>query len=111
MTAGLVLPAAPREDLAVFLPDLRRRLNEEREFRLDQLAGNTAAPADPARREVAELVETAARIALNDIEIALLRMDIGTYGRCQVCHAELSLRLLEAIPQTRTCGEHADQDR
>ncbi|SDF41158.1 DnaK suppressor protein [Lentzea fradiae] len=107
MTAGLVLPAAPRDDLTTLLPVLRRRLEEERAFRLDQLAElDVTDPGDAARREVAELVAAGAAIALEDIEIALLRMDIGSYGRCHTCHAEISVRLLEAIPQTRSCGAH-----
>ncbi|MFC3895250.1 TraR/DksA family transcriptional regulator [Lentzea rhizosphaerae] len=87
------------------LPALRDRLERERAFRLEQLAelGSTSRPGDDALREVTEQITAAATIALNDIEIALLRMDIGSYGRCQTCHAEIPIRLLEAIPQLRLC--------
>ncbi|NGY65112.1 hypothetical protein G7043_40010 [Lentzea sp. NEAU-D13] len=59
---------------------------------------------------MAEQVAAAATVALNDIDIALLRIDIGSYGRCQTCHADIPIRLLEAIPQLRLClaCQHTD---
>jgi DnaK suppressor protein len=101
-----VMETAQRNRLTVHLPALRDRLERERAFRLEQLAefdAPASRPGDRALREVAQQVAAAATIALNDIEIALLRMDVGSYGRCQTCHADIPLRLLEAIPQLRLC--------
>jgi DnaK suppressor protein len=101
-----VMETAQRNRLTVHLPALRDRLERERAFRLEQLAelGSTSRPGDDALREVTEQIAAAATMALNDIEIALLRMDVGSYGRCQTCHADIPIRLLEAIPQLRLCA-------
>ena len=40
-----------------------------------------------------------------DIDQALLRMDEGTYGVCQRCGKEISLRRLEAVPTARYDAE------
>jgi RNA polymerase-binding transcription factor DksA len=108
MPGASVAVTAPRDRLADRLSALRIRLERQRAFRLEQLAeldtsGSTTDPGNQALREVTALVAAAARDALDDIEIALLRMDIGSYGRCQTCHADIPIRLLEAIPQTRLC--------
>lgn len=101
-----VVETEQRNRLTGHLPALKDRLERERAFRLEQLA-ELAAPAsrpgDHALREVAEQVTAAARIALDDIEVALLRIDIGSYGRCQTCHADIPFRWLEAVPQLRLC--------
>src|SRR2546423_10621016 len=98
-------PAAdrPRPELLASLPRLRARLQEQRRFRLDQLAmlgespdrreiawrqafapddtADTAAEHDRIR---AALVEGAWR-ALADIETALHPMRTGRYGMCPPC--------------------------
>src|SRR5690349_12440209 len=99
MTGVLVMPPALHDRL----PALRERLEQERAFRLDQLSLPDNAPEDPALQEVEEMVAASATMALNDIEIALLRIDVGSYGFCQSCHAEIPVHLLESIPQTRLC--------
>lgn len=101
-----VMETAQRNRLTGHLPALRDRLERERAFRLEQLSeldAPASRPGDDALREVTEQIAAAATIALNDIEIALLRMDVGSYGRCHTCHADIPIRLLEAIPQLRLC--------
>jgi DnaK suppressor protein len=44
---------------------------------------------------------------LDDIEKALVRMDDGTYGTCEVCGAEIGEARLEVMPSTRFCIDHA----
>lgn len=46
---------------------------------------------------------------LAEIEAALQRLDAGTYGRCEVCGAEISEGRLEVKPAARFCLE--DQSR
>ncbi|WP_157528055.1 TraR/DksA C4-type zinc finger protein [Nocardia sp. NRRL S-836] len=97
---------AQRNRVIDHLPALKERLERERAFRIEQLAeldASASQPGDHALREVTDQITAAARIALTDIEIALLRIDIGSYGRCQTCHADIPFRLLEAIPQLRRC--------
>jgi RNA polymerase-binding transcription factor DksA len=103
-------------DVVDHLPRLRSMLEEHRRFRLDQLAQLTTqhpvggshidtldASADNARVEVSAAVEAAARLALDDIDAAINRMDAGRYGGCGRCHAPIPLDRLLAIPQAPLC--------
>jgi RNA polymerase-binding transcription factor DksA len=98
------------------LPQLRTRLEADRDFRLDQLTQLIAqhpdgasrvdsldASADNARVEVSAAVEAAARQALDDIDAALDRMDAGRYGGCARCDTPIPLERLLAIPQASLC--------
>jgi RNA polymerase-binding transcription factor len=118
-------PASPRQRplgsgrLVRHLPTLRRELEELREFRHEQLdhllahdknrtslAGyGPRAGGDAARAldEVRDMVTAAARQALADIELALIRMKDGNYGRCRACDAAIPLAVLTAIPTTTLC--------
>ena len=109
-----------RVDLVAGLPRLRWMLDEQRQFRRDQLAQlawldresqhdthahreDLDASADSARLEVSAAVAAAARQALLDVEDALDRMDDGRYGRCTQCAAEIPVERLYAIPQAALC--------
>lgn len=101
-----------RPSLSEHLPALRTALEQQRSFRLRQLAELEAeidrAPepadaAEAARREVDGKLAAAARQALADIEAALLLIATGRYGRCRRCHAEIPIRLLRTIPTTQWC--------
>jgi DnaK suppressor protein len=96
------------------LPAIRAMLLEQRRFRIDQLhtRDTTAdehhvdvldASADNARVEVSAAVQAAARLALDDIEAALHRMEIGRYGHCARCAADIPVERLLAIPQAPLC--------
>lgn len=102
----------PQNRLADHLPALRAKLEQQRQFRVEQLTelkamvGDTATPADAtslARREVTIKVAAAARQALAAIDVALALMTHGGYGRCRRCHADIPLRLLQVIPASRLC--------
>jgi RNA polymerase-binding transcription factor DksA len=96
------------------LSALREDLNEQRAFRLDQLAQLwLGAPARAQRaRERAAVAQlevhiklcASARMVLADIEAALERMDQGTYGICQQCRHPIELARLRIVPQARYCG-------
>jgi DnaK suppressor protein len=107
---------SPYADVADQLPRLRTMLEEHRRFRLDQLNQLTTqypadghhvdtldASADSARIEVSAAVEAAARLALDDIDAALTRMDGRRYGCCDRCNAPIPLERLLAIPQAPLC--------
>jgi DnaK suppressor protein len=107
--------------LASRLPALRAALEEQRRFRREQLAALETDAADcagqdsadlpgpgdrqamPALREVDALVAAGARQSLADIELALVRMRTGRYGRCRACGDRIPLAVLEAIPRTTLC--------
>jgi DnaK suppressor protein len=102
------------------LPALRKELDRQWDFRREQVAhlfahdenraslvgyGPRAMDGDAARAldEVRTLVAAGARQALTDIELALARMNEGTYGRCRACDADIPLAVLTAIPKTTLC--------
>lgn len=103
------------------LSSVRASLSAERDELAHQLSELTAdgalAPdfdenfADSAQ-VTAEQVENATLAAtlrdqLGDVEVAIGRIDDGTYGRCEVCGAEIAPARLEAMPATRFCIDHA----
>ena len=47
--------------------------------------------------------------ALADVDRALLKLDQGTYGRCEGCQAEITPPRLEAMPATRYCIDCASR--
>jgi DnaK suppressor protein len=115
-----VLPAWRDDGLVSRLPVLRAALEQQRDFRREQLAQvdwdqrtgrslrtNGAAGQDYeavlARREVEALVAAGAQRALADIDLALARMHTGHYGYCRICGASIPLVVLEAIPKTTLC--------
>jgi len=94
-------------------PLLRSRLLvglQEEVLRFAQLRATfTALTANPANttgrdRAFAALRMYRARAVIEEIEDAILRMEGGTYGTCQVCHRPISLELLESDPHTRCCA-------
>src|SRR3989338_2805008 len=40
---------------------------------------------------------------LNDISIALKRIDDGSYGKCEACEEKISVQRLKAMPYARLC--------
>lgn len=44
---------------------------------------------------------------LDDVELALGKLDAGTYGTCEVCGNPIGEARLEAMPATRFCIDHA----
>lgn len=42
---------------------------------------------------------------LGDVDVALRRLDDGSYGTCEVCGEAISEARLEAAPATRLCRE------
>lgn len=88
------------------LSDLSEQLEEQRRFRVEQLA-QLAAEFDEvetsAEREVREAIQYGARVALADILAARERLADGTYGRCVACAAPLSPDRLEVLPHAARC--------
>ena len=70
---------------------------------LDAHAANL--PADPTSlgRALAALHMYRARRAIEEIEDALVRIEDGSYGTCELCEAPIPLERLESIPEARCC--------
>lgn len=89
------------------LAELRAMLEEQRDFRIDQLAAlrrpHTRARLGAGSREISLVLTIGAHNALNDVLAALRRMDEGSYGRCAECSAAIDIERLEILPQTTFC--------
>ena len=92
---------------AAQLAVLRALLEEQREFRIDQLTQlHRAVPTDPLSSrdpEIERSLSTGALAALRDVQSALWRIDEGSYGRCTGCGASIPFERLEILPQTARC--------
>ena len=90
-------------------PDLawfRRELEQEREFRLEQLISlsyQADLPCTTALDEVRGALTVGARRALAEIDAALFRLSRGTFGACELCRQPIPTYRLIAIPATRLC--------
>jgi DnaK suppressor protein len=89
------------------LETLRKMLEQQRAFRLEQLAQlrRPAAngPLSSADPEILRSLVAGARAALQDVQAALRRMDAGTYGQCVSCAEPVGIARLEILPQTARC--------
>lgn len=108
-TADRLHTLAPSE-LAPHLPELRTALEQQRQFRLDQLGelAEAAANAPPqptgdVHDEVSEILRSGAARALVEVENALARMRAGRYGSCEQCAAPIAFERLEILPMSRCC--------
>ena len=54
-------------------------------------------------RELDEGLEEGAQNTLEEIDAALLRIDEGSYGVCEVCGEPIGAERLSAIPWARLC--------
>lgn len=84
----------------------RARLMEERDFRIEQLAGLGAqVDADPTltNDSVWRALRRAARSALEEIEQALIRLDTNRFGRCLSCQRPIPDERLDILPMASLC--------
>lgn len=115
MTRTLIpTPDLPRPELRAHLSLLHAQLEDQRRFRVDQLAAlSEPHPPLPAPRtdtaaraedpEITAMLAAGARRALADIETALHRMRTGRYGTCLHCGGPIPLEQLATLPQTALC--------
>jgi RNA polymerase-binding transcription factor DksA len=75
------------------------------------------APTHPAElagditdRETAAAVERTVTLELHRVENALVLLERGEYGRCEICGREIEEERLEVAPTARTCITHRELD-
>jgi DnaK suppressor protein len=101
--------APPPVDLAPHLPELHAALEQQRQFRLEQLrelteaAAKSSAAVVDVHDEIGEILRTSATTALTEVEAALDRLRAGTYGRCERCTTRIPYERLEILPMSRYC--------
>ena len=62
-----------------------------------------------AERGEAEVLAGQLQESLDEVALALGRLEVGTYGRCEVCGVAIQSARLEAMPATRFCIDHANR--
>jgi DnaK suppressor protein len=89
------------------LAELRSMLEQQREFRLDQLLAlrrpNSRSLLRGSNREITVALTVGAQNALGEVLAALRRMDDGTYGSCEQCGGQIDIERLEVLPQAALC--------
>ncbi len=63
-----------------------------------------------AERGEAEALATQLRETLDEVERALEKLTLGTYGTCEICSATINPARLDAIPTARTCIDCASKN-
>jgi DnaK suppressor protein len=64
-----------------------------------------------AERAEVEALAGSLTETLTEIEVALSKLDAGTYGRCEECTGEIASARLEAMPAARLCMTCASKRR
>jgi DnaK suppressor protein len=82
------------------LSDEARRMLSEHDIEPEETAQKEAIADVLALLDERELEEIKA------INGALARMELGEYGRCEVCEKNIEIERLEAIPWTTVCNTH-----
>jgi RNA polymerase-binding transcription factor DksA len=98
--------SGPRGRHAIDVQWFRSELEQQRGFRLDQLTDlsyEAARVADDVHGEVIATLVNAARTVLAEIDAALFRLAIGSFGECQGCGRAISKDRLEAVPMAALC--------
>ncbi len=62
-----------------------------------------------AERGEADALAGQLQESLDEVALALGRLEAGTYGRCEVCEVEIQPARLEAMPAARFCILHANR--
>jgi len=62
-----------------------------------------------AERGEAEALAGQLKESLDEVALALARLEDGTYGRCEVCGEAIRPARLEAMPASRYCIDHANR--
>ena len=74
---------------------------------LDQHQADTGTETFEREKDYSILEQVEAELA--DVEVAIRRIDDGTYGSCEVCGRAIGDDRLEAMPAARLCVEHQAQ--
>lgn len=64
-----------------------------------------------ANRETLEQLGDGADVELHQIDHALARLDLGTYGKCEKCSEPIAKARLELLPFATSCVRCADKSR
>jgi DnaK suppressor protein len=104
------VPAHLHRDASPHQRTVRSELQQQREFRVRQLeeleatiSSASSFSADEPQHQVILDLRAAAAIALTEVDAALKRLEIGTYGKCERCHYAIPRERLAVLPMVRLC--------
>ena len=91
---------------ALLMAEMRERVTElaQQATRLAVLTINPSVDPTGFDRAISALEMYRARMAIEEIDHALVRIDAGGYGTCQECGRAIPFDRLEATPHARFCA-------
>lgn len=93
-----------RNDLQERLGVLKNRLTKiEGDLQRRPHPDSTERATERANDEVLEHLSTQEREEVAQIEVALARIDAGTYGQCEKCGTKIDPKRLQALPYALRC--------
>jgi RNA polymerase-binding protein DksA len=104
---------SPANDRRTKLQHERQRIQEridqiQRDEQLETASGQTDTAHEWENADVRDGLLTAAEQELRQIDAALQRIDLGTYGFCDVCGEPIAEKRLDTLPYATRCIECAD---
>ena len=91
------------ESKRALLQSARKTLSEEATFDTDDLPDEIDLASSEYSQSMVFRLRDREKFLLKKIDDALGRIEAGTYGVCEICEEEISVKRLEARPVTTMC--------
>jgi DnaK suppressor protein len=91
------------DDKRALLASARKTLTEEATFDTDDLPDEIDLASSEYTQSMVFRLRDREKFLLKKIDDALARIENGTYGTCEICEEEISVKRLEARPVTTMC--------
>jgi DnaK suppressor protein len=91
------------ENKKVVLNSAKKTLSEELVYDTDDLPDEIDQASSEYNQSLAARLRDREKFLLKKIEDALARIETNTYGICEICEEDISIKRLEARPVTTMC--------
>lgn len=91
------------DDKKALLASARKTLSEEAAFDTDDLPDEIDLASSEYTQSMVFRLRDREKFLLKKIDDALARIENGTFGTCEICEEEISVKRLEARPVTTMC--------
>ena len=91
------------DDKRALLANARKTLTEEATFDTDDLPDEIDLASSEYTQSMVFRLRDREKFLLKKIDDALARIESGSYGVCEICEEEISVKRLEARPVTTMC--------
>ena len=99
-----------KAELESRLQAMQKRLDSIKRDVTQSHSGDSAEQAQERENdEVVDAIGNETAQSIRDIQAALMRIEDGTYGLCEVCGGDIGQGRLEVIPEATRCVNCADQ--